>query len=194
MKPELVQLLKEIELFGDANDLEVNERSQKMLNITHDTGELLSVLINSINAKNILEIGTSNGYSTIWLAYGAEKINGKVRTIEFSEYKISLASDNFYKSGLQKYIQQIHGDAGLQLTTFADNEMDFIFLDSNRSDYLNWWPHIKRILRSGGLLVVDNATSHAEELKPFMELVRADGEFITSLLPVGNGEFLASKL
>lgn len=72
--------------------------------------------------------------------------------------------------------------------------MKWIFLDSNRANYLNWWPHIKRIVRADGLLVVDNATSRVEELMPFMEVVRDDGGGITSLSPIGNGEFLASRL
>ncbi|RYY03520.1 MAG: methyltransferase domain-containing protein [Gammaproteobacteria bacterium] len=194
MTSELAALLKDLELFGDANDISNNDRSQKMLNITRDTGEFLLVLVNAMNAKNILEIGTSNGYSTLWLTQGASKTNGQVKTIEYSEYKISLARENFLKSGLQKYIQQIHGDAAQILDTYIENETDFIFLDSNRSDYINWWPHIKRSLRTGGLLVVDNAISHAAELESFIKAVREDDAFITSLLPIGKGEFLASKV
>ena len=68
-----------------------------------------------------------------------------------------------------------------------------IFLDSERPEYPGWWPELKRVLRDGGLLVADNATSHAEQMAPFIALVEADPEFTTSLVPVGNGEFLAVK-
>lgn len=194
MTPELQTLLNDIYSFGEHNDQSTTDRSQKMLNITPDTGELLTLLINSMNAKSILEIGTSNGYSTLWLAHAASKTNGLVKTIEVSAEKIDMARSNFIKSSLHQYIHQIYGNAGTSLKSAMNNEMDFIFLDSNRDDYLSWWVDIKRMLRTGGLLVVDNAISHATELKAFIEYVNADKDFITSLLPVGNGQFLASKI
>ena len=70
---------------------------------------------------------------------------------------------------------------------------DFIFLDSERPEYSGWWPHLRRVLRPGGLLCVDNATSHVKEMAPFVALVMADPEFATCLVPVGNGEFLSRK-
>ena len=76
----------------------------------------------------------------------------------------------------------------------GDATFDMIFLDSAREEYPQWWPDIKRVLRPGGLLVVDNATSHQEEMAPFIALVKADTEFVTSLVPVGNGELLATRL
>lgn len=71
--------------------------------------------------------------------------------------------------------------------------VDLLFLDSERGEYPGWLPHLKRALRTGGLLVADNATSHAAELAPFVTLVNADPEVVTSLVPVGNGEFLALR-
>jgi len=75
----------------------------------------------------------------------------------------------------------------------ADGAFDLVFLDSERPEYPGWWPDLKRVLRPGGLLVVDNATSHRAEMAPFVALVTADVSFVTSLVPVGNGEFLAVK-
>jgi len=74
-----------------------------------------------------------------------------------------------------------------------DGAFDLIFLDSERPEYPGWWPDLKRVLRPGGLLVVDNATSHVDQLAPFVALVKADAEFVTSLVAVGNGEFLAIR-
>ena len=75
----------------------------------------------------------------------------------------------------------------------TDAAFDLVFLDSERSEYVAWWPHLKRILRPGGLLVVDNAISHVQEMAPFVAAVKGDALFTTSLVPVGNGEFLAVK-
>jgi len=189
----LSKLLFELECFGRQNDASGVDRSQRMLNITHDTGEFLAVLINAVNAKNILEIGTSNGYSTLWLASAAKTISGIVTTVEYSPFKIELATQNFKKSGLERFIRQIQDDARHTLAGFEDLTFDLIFLDSERSEYLRWWPDIKRTLRPGGLLIVDNATSHAAEMDVFLSCVRQDHEFVTALVPVGNGEFLATK-
>jgi len=75
----------------------------------------------------------------------------------------------------------------------GDGAFDLIFLDSERPEYPGWWPQLKRVLRPGGLLIVDNATSHPEQMAPFIALVNADHDFTTSLVPVGNGEFLAVR-
>ena len=191
MADSLENLLAELEQFGKDNDGSVAERPRKMLNITRDTGEFLAVLVRVTVARRVLEIGTSNGYSTLWLASAARAVGGSVTTVEKSKYKIDLAAKNFARSGLSASILQIHEDAGRVLERVADGAFDLIFLDSERPEYPGWWPNLRRALRPGGLLVVDNATSHPTEVAPFIALVQGDAEFVTSLVPVGNGEFLA---
>ncbi len=194
MDQSLQTLLSELEQFGEANDKQKNERSERMLNITRDTGEFLSVLIRATAAKRVLEIGTSNGYSTLWLADACSGVDGEVTTIEYSASKYKLASENISRSNLTSVIRQVQGDAGDLLSEYADGAYDLIFLDAERSEYLGWWNNLKRVLRSGGLLVVDNATSHAEEMAPFISKVESDPDFTTSLVPVGKGEYLAVRV
>jgi len=186
-------LLAELERFGKANDGSTTERPRRMLNITRDTGEFLAVLVRATLARRVLEIGTSNGYSTLWLAAAACAIGGAVTTVELSDYKVGLATSNFARSGLARYIAVVHDDAGRVLCRSADGAFDLVFLDSERAEYPGWWGDLKRVLRPGGLLVVDNATSHRAEMAPFVAQVSADASFVTSLVPVGNGEFLALK-
>jgi predicted O-methyltransferase YrrM len=183
----------ELERFGEENDNASIERSGRMLNITRDTGEFLSVLIRAMAARRILEIGTSNGYSTLWLAEAVRATGGMVTTVEIAEYKFRLASANFARSGLASIVKPIHDDAGRVLQQSEDDSFDFVFLDAERSQYAGWWCHLRRILRPGGLLVVDNATSHHEDVAPLVAAVKADFAFVTSLVPVGNGEFLAVR-
>jgi predicted O-methyltransferase YrrM len=190
----LPELLQELEQFGSRNDSAVAERPRRMLNITRDTGEFLSVLVRATNARRVLEIGTSNGYSTLWLALAARAVSGHVTTVELSAYKIALAAANFERSGLAGVITQIRDDAGAVLKGGADAGFDLVFLDSERSEYCGWWPDIRRTLRPGGMLVVDNATSHAPEMAPFCAQVAADPGFTTCTVPVGNGEFLAARV
>jgi predicted O-methyltransferase YrrM len=193
MTRPLDDLLAELEQFGQTNDGSTTERPRRMLNITRDTGEFLAVLVRATLARRVLEIGTSNGYSTLWLASAARAIGGSVTTVELSAYKVGLATPNFTRSGLAPYISLVHDDAGRVLEGSADGAFDLIFLDSERPEYPGWWPNLRRVLRPGGLLVVDNATSHPEQMAPFVALVKADAEFVTSLVPVGNGEFLAVR-
>ncbi|PVV25534.1 MAG: methyltransferase [gamma proteobacterium symbiont of Ctena orbiculata] len=188
----LEKLLSELEIFGRSHDQANMDRSHRMLNITRETGEFLNVLVQATNAKRILEIGTSNGYSTLWLAQAAQAIDGHVFTVELSEYKIELAARNFARSGISNFITQVEGNAKDLLEAKSDSSFDLLFLDSERSDYLDWWPHIRRILRPGGLLVMDNALSHAEEVAAFILLVSADPAYSTCTVPVGKGEFLAT--
>jgi len=189
----LEALKSELERLGEANDRATNERSRRMLNITRDTGEFLAVLVRATGARRVLEIGTSNGYSTLWLAEAARATGGTVTTVEFSEYKIGLAAATFARSGLGSTVSLVHDDAGRVLERSNEAAFDFVFLDSERSEYPRWWPKLRRVLCPGGLLVVDNAISHLEQMAPFTALVKADPLFTTSLAPVGNGEFLAVK-
>ena len=187
------KLLTELEEFGKVNDSSTTDRARRMLNITRDTGEFLAVLVRATLARRVLEIGTSNGYSTLWLASAVRAIGGCVTTVELSDYKIGLARATFARSDLARYIVLVHDDAGRMLRRSADGAYDLVFLDSERPEYPGWWPDLKRVLRPGGLMVVDNATSHPAEMAPFVALVSADVQFVTSLVPVGNGEFLAVK-
>ncbi len=194
MTLSLEELLRELEAFGKANDAANTDRTRRMLNITRDTGEFLALLVRATGARRVLEVGTSNGYSTLWLAQAAKAIDGLVTTVEQSAYKIDLAAKNFARAGLAPHIRLMHSEASSFINQLAPEEFDVVFLDSERSEYVGWWPSVRAILRVGGLLVADNATSHAREMQPLMAMVKADVSFITSLVPVGNGEFLALKV
>ena len=190
---KLETLKGELEQFGATNDSAITDRSRRMLNITRDTGEFLAVLALASGARRILEVGTSNGYSTLWLAQAARTFGGSVTTVECDDSKAALASANFARSGLAPFIELVHEDAGPFLRRAPDRAYDLLFLDCERQEYAGWWPDLCRALRRGGLLIVDNATSHAEELRPLRALAAADPQFATCLVPVGKGEFLAVK-
>ncbi|HDS1148835.1 MULTISPECIES: O-methyltransferase [Stenotrophomonas] len=190
----MLQALKdELVRFGAGNDAHETERARRMLNITPDTGEFLSVLVRFGNARRVLEIGTSNGYSTLWLAEAAAAIDGHVTTLEYAQDKVAMARATFARSGLTERITLLHADAGQWLAQAGADSIDLLFLDSDRGQYAGWWPQLRRVLRPGGLLVVDNATSHADEMEPLRALLEADGSFSSSLVPVGNGELLAVR-
>ncbi len=193
MNERVASLLQEIEAFGKANDARIMDRSQKMLNITRDTGEFLSILVRLQPAKRVLEIGTSNGYSTLWLADAVSSTEGVVETVEKNPEKARLAHINFERSGLSRFISLLEVDAAQVLAAAADSIYDFVFLDSERTEYHSWWPHILRVLRPGGLVVCDNAISHKHEFEQFTEVVRRTPSCSMCLVPVGKGELLILK-
>lgn len=190
----LEQLKRQLEQLGERNDSMQQARQRKLLNITRDTGELLSVLVQTRGAQAVLEIGTSNGYSTLWLAEAVRRLEGHVTTIELDEDKRVLAHDNFQRAGLAPWVTLLAGDASELLPTLPQAGYQLIFLDSDRQHYRAWWPQIRRLLAPRGLLVVDNAISHRSEMVEWMNEVGQDPAFATSLVPVGKGEWLVVRL
>ncbi|MBV6850516.1 O-methyltransferase [Xanthomonas euvesicatoria] len=191
----LQDLKEELSRFGANNDAVETALGKRMLNITPETGELLALLVHATRARQVLEVGTSNGYSTLWLAEAVIAVGGHVITLEHAEDKAALAAANFVRAGLQAHITQVLGDAGAWLETADDGSVDLLFLDSDRSAYARWWPQLRRVLKRGtGLMVVDNATSHATEMADFMQAVRADMSFRCSEVSVGNGQFMAVRV
>jgi predicted O-methyltransferase YrrM len=192
MTPGLGELLRELEDFGKTNDAATSDRSQKMLNITHDTGVFLTLLIKATRARRALEIGTSNGYSTLWLAE-AVGAAGAVTTIEQAAHKRALAERNFQRAGLAPRIRQIADEAGGFLAGCGAAAYDFVFLDSDREQYVGWWGALQRVLAPGCLIVVDNAVSHAHQMADFTAQVAASPGYLSSLSPIGNGELVILK-
>jgi predicted O-methyltransferase YrrM len=184
----LRDLLAEIYAFGQRNDQETTTRTGRMLNITPDTGQLLRMLVVAGNHRRVLELGTSNGYSTLWLADACRQIDGKVTTFELNPAKHALATENVRRAGLEPWVDARLADVGDVLAGLRD--FDLVFLDTERQHYVAWWPDLQRAVRPGGLLVVDNATSHPREIEPFLRAVQQTAGFTQVLVPVGNGELL----
>lgn len=191
MNTKTQQVLERLERLGNDNDRLQSERAKKYLNITKDTGEFLSVLVKATNAQRILEIGTSNGYSTIWLAASIPN-TGMVHTIEVNPLKIEEARDNFEQAQVLQNITQWSGDV-CEVLKQTPEQVDFIFLDADRSDYLSIAEPLFSRLKPGGLLVCDNAISHTSELEGFVAWVESQSKLTTSLVPVGKGELLVYK-
>jgi len=193
MDDKLIALLDRLAHFGEENDARGVERSRKMLNITPDTGRFLWILVRARRATRILEVGTSNAYSTIWLADAARETSGRVTTLECDLDKIALARANLAEAGLAEYIDLLEGEAAKTLIQLP-GPFDVVFLDADRPQYLTYFELVFPKLVSGGLLVADNAVSHAHELAAYLMRVKADPRLFSVTLPVGKGEELSFKL
>ncbi|EJS76585.1 O-methyltransferase [Bacillus cereus] len=186
-------LLLQLEQYGEEHDRNKKTREEKLRNVSREMGQFLSILVKGCHARNILEIGTSNGYSTLWIANAVEETNGNVTTVELSSERVGEALVNFEKANLLQRIDVHNQEAGAFLDSQLDHSFDFIFLDSERTQYMWWFEHIKRMLQPKGLLVVDNATSHASELAEFIKMIEEDEMFETVLLAFQKGAFVARK-
>ena len=188
---DLSRFMLELEQFGLSNDVQQIDKKHKFLNITRDTGEFLAVLVKASMAKTVLELGSSNGYSTIWLATALPR-DGHVITLENDPAKAKQAQKNFNALGLESKITLLQGDLCDTLNDIK-GEQDFIFLDADRSLYLDIAPLLFSKLKAGGVLVCDNAVSHACELESFTDWIGQQQGLTRALVPVGKGELLVYK-
>lgn len=193
MRQEVEKLLYDLEVFGLEHDQTKETREERLRNVSKEMGQFLSILVKMREAEHILEIGTSNGFSTIWLANAAEETKGTVTTVELSAKRVAEANKNFQKANLTNNIHIHNQEAGAFLSEQLDKSYDFIFLDAERTQYIWWWEDIKRILMPKGIIVVDNATSHTEELQNFFDLVKEVKNFETVLLPFKMGAYVMRK-
>jgi predicted O-methyltransferase YrrM len=185
--------LDELYAHGRAHDERREDRLQRLRNVEPETAELLGVLVRSHQATRVLEVGTSNGYSTIWLGDAAEAVGGTVLSIEIEAERTAQAADNLAEAGVAGFVELRTQDAAEALASFADAAFDLIFLDAERTLYAGYWPDLIRALRPNGLLVVDNTLSHAKDLVEFSELVYSAPGITSTVLTVGAGVLLVVK-
>lgn len=193
MDSTLAAFLDELSRFGDDNDARETARPRRMLNITPDTGRLLWILVQSSRAARILEVGTSNAYSTIWLADAARATGGRVVTLEADPGKIALARENLGKAGCADLVQIVAGRAADTLGTLP-GPFDFVFLDADRPSYLTYLELVLPKVVPRGLIVADNVASHPDELAAYLARVKSHPSLCSVTVPVGKGEEISYKL
>ncbi|MDS7926098.1 O-methyltransferase [Acinetobacter sp. V115_6] len=169
------------------HDAQQADRLLRYRNIEAESAKLLSQFIRMQQAKSILEIGTSTGYSTLWLAEAAQATHGKVTTLEIDANRSNEAKRHAAELALDELVDFWVGDAADYLKE-AQETFDFILLDAERPAYENYWPDLKRLMKpKGGVLIIDNVISHAAEVSSFLALIKKDENFMSSILPVGAG-------
>jgi predicted O-methyltransferase YrrM len=185
------QFLEQLYDDSRAHDAAQDDRLARYRNVEPDTAALLAVLIRAKGAQRLLEIGTSNGYSTIWLADAAAATGGALVSVEVDPARTALAQRNLAAAGVAAEL--VTRDAAEVLSEAPDGEWDFVFLDAERPAYVAYWPELVRTLAPRGLLAVDNVLSHEHELVEFTALVEEDRRVTSTLVPIGAGLRLAVK-
>ena len=168
-------------------------RRKRLRQVTPDVGRFLHTLVLATRPRSILEIGTSGGYSTIWLATAARSVDATVTTLEIDPVKVQRATSNLREAGVDNAATIVQADAFDYLRD-RRKPIDFVFLDAEKEDYLRFLELIVPLLPVGGLLVADNLISHAEDLAQFRQLSESHPRLSAVVVPIGRGELLAAKI
>ncbi len=177
----------------DARDREDGTpRMQRMRQIPPQTGKFLALMAAAAPAGNMIEIGTSAGYSTLWLALACRANGHFVTTYEILEAKVRLATETFQQTQTSDVITLFAGDAREHLENVDD--IAFCFLDAEKEVYADCYELVVPKLVPGGLLIADNAINHREVLEPMLERALSDGRVDALIVPIGNGVLLCRKI
>jgi predicted O-methyltransferase YrrM len=183
---QLRRLLGDLFDRGRAHDEAEPDRLRRLRNLEPATAELLTLVLRIAGARDIVEIGTSNAYSAIWLADAARATGGSVTSVDVLEWP--SVADNLRSSGVT--VARVLADCGAFLAARPDASVDLLFLDAERVEYAGWWPHPVRVLRPGGVLAIDNVLSHPAEVADVLARLAADPSVVGETVAVGKGLYL----
>ena len=198
------------------------ERTQKEFwNIDPEVGALFSMFIRAGRYKNALELGTSNGYSSIWLARALKENDGRLVTIEYFSHRIEMAKKNIEDCGLHEHVTFLKGKALKIVSTLHpavynissdfDYEdlpkytyqnipshlkepfLDFVFIDASKVEYLKYFELIDPRVRRGGMIVADNIVSHEALMRNFIDAISLHMDYNIETLLLGGGLLIAHK-
>lgn len=186
-------VMSALEARDAADRIDGTPQEQRLRAIRPEVGQMLVTLIVATGARTIVEVGTSSGYSTLYLASGARQTGGRVVTYEVDPAKVELAGRSFADAGVDDVVELRHADGVAGLGSFA-GRADLVFVDAEKGDYLGALGPAIEALRQGGLLVADNLISHEADLAGFRDAALADARLVGLVVPIGRGELVAARL
>ena len=192
MDKRLRDLLKELEQRGLENDARATERPRMMLNLEPQSAQLISILVRASGVTRAVEVGTSNGYSTIWLAWSLAPAGGRIISIDRNPDKHILARENLERAGFLDRVELRTGDAAEMVRTLA-GPFDLVFLDADRRKFPEIMEVVFPKLARKALVVADNVLSHPEEIAEYLKLMSSLPDFQHTTVPVGKGLSIAFR-
>jgi len=191
--PELVKKrMRYLEKLDAEDRVDGTPRMQRLRQIPPETGKFLSIIAAGAPRGEFIEIGTSAGYSTMWIALACMERGNKIKTFEILEEKIELAKETFRQSKMQKYIDLVEGDARDYLK--EEKNISFCFLDAEKDVYEECYDLIIPNMVKGGLLVADNAINLYDVLKSMIDKALSDKRVDALIVPIGKGELVCRKI
>jgi len=166
--------------------------ARRLRAITPETGQFLLTLALAVRARTIVEVGTSGGYSGLWLALAARETGGRLTTFDVDPAKVGRARESFAEAGLDAVVDARNDDGVAALEAY-EGSVDLVFLDAEKELYEAALEPAIRALRPGGVLVADNLTTHPEALGGFRDRALADERLVGLVVPIGKGELVAVR-
>lgn len=189
----ILDRMKELEEVDTRDRQDGTPHLKRMRQIPPETGRVLAFLAALAPTEGAwLEIGTSAGYSSLWLSLAARYRNKTLITFELLPEKVELARETFKKTKLAGLVELKHGDARGHISEFA--EVAFCFVDCEKEMYQEIFERISPNLIEDSILIFDNVISHQEKLSHFLEVIASDTNFDQVTLPVGKGLLVCRKI
>jgi len=187
----ILDRMQALELLDSRDRSDGTPRLDRLRQIPPETGKYIALMAAAAPAGNYIEIGTSAGYSTLWLALACRLLGRKITTFELLEEKVILARETFKSTELEDVVELIHGDALDHLEGIKN--IAFCFLDAEKEIYEQCYEALIPRMVSGGILVADNAINHEITLRPMLNRALADSRVDALIVPIGKGELLCRK-
>ena len=166
---------------------------ERMRAVAPTTGQFLFSLVAPQPSCEVLEIGGSEGYSSIWLGAGVRYLGGRVVSIERDRERAARWRENVRDAGLEDWMELLEGDA-LDLLPTIEDIFDVVFIDAEKDQYERIFELVRGTLEAGGLVVADNVLSHGEELESYVQARRSDPTVVSTTVPVDRGLELTTIL
>ncbi len=192
MDKSLREFLRELEEKGLENDARATERPRMMLNLEPASAQLISILVRASGVTRAVEIGTSNAYSTIWLAWSLAPAGGKIVSIDRNPDKHALARENLRRANFMDRVELRTGDAA-EIVRQLEGPFDLVFLDADRRNFPEQIQILLPKLSWKALVIADNVLSHPEEIGEYLKLISSLPDFQHTIVPVGKGLSIAYR-
>ena len=192
MGADLRGLLAELHERGQEHDARQERHGDRLRNLEPETAALVSVLVRSGGRKRVLEIGTSNGYSTIWLAWAAGANGGRVTSVEMDRGRQRMADENLRRAGLRDLVDLKLGDA-TEVLGDLPGPFDLVFFDADRVSAPAQLELLVPKLAPDAMVLADNVLSHPKEIAGYLEALEGLPGFDRLVVPVGKGLSIAYR-
>ncbi|KHK02726.1 O-methyltransferase [Desulfovibrio sp. TomC] len=191
LTPTMLARMAELEAIDAADRADGTPHGRRLRQIPPDTGRYLAILAASAPAGQMVEVGTSAGYSALWLSLACRERGGVLTSIDRDPDKLALARQTLETTGTADVVRLVCGDA-LEIVAGLDN-VAFAFIDANRDVLAQCVELLADRLVPGGLLAADNVISHAAEIPGVAERILADPRFDAVVVPIGSGVLTARR-
>ena len=189
--PQILARMRHLEAIDARDRVDGTPRMERLRQVPPESGRFIALLAAGAPDGTFIEIGTSAGYSTLWLALACRERAQTITTFELLEAKQELAAETFRQADVEDVVDLVKGDALDHIAAYDD--IAFCFLDAEKEIYGDCYEAVVPRMVPGGILVADNAINHRETLQPMLERALADDRVDALNVPIEKGELVCRR-